>query len=439
MDTIINETTTCSSSNNINNTNDIVTTSTTIIENHDYNLIKPTTTIAKNGDDEYNHHQHHKEDSSKTSITTTTTSSTTTTTTHHNQTTKTNRSTNVGKRWVDKIVQIKDILSKYSNPVDFDLTLDSLDEEFIFSHSTNSDTDKFLNTYSIKDLEEYLVKFDILSQLAKRNYSNTQLIPDFSDPFVHRLKMTDQTTQHLKQSDGLLMDIFVRRKDIYIIEILSKQPHYNENHHDNGDSDSSGSRTPLSPPSNNKEIRDQIDNRYLPQFELIGELYPWDILTPTENVLNLINYPMKATIIEWLCLQDPNKQFSNSRPPLPGQYHPGLGIAKQMDLLLVTLANQQGRDCLLNTPFRFYNAFMYQSREYFFIDPAIQAIFLSLLEDVEVSIKTFGLAPVSWAFEFGCVKEKSTQRKVKWEFHKQIRPISKRMKSYFQSKEYTQA
>ena len=34
--------------------------------------------------------------------------------------------------------------------------------------------------------------------------------------------------------------------------------------------------------------------------------------------------------IEWLLLQDPTKTFSKSKPQLPGQEHPGLGMLREL-------------------------------------------------------------------------------------------------------------
>ncbi|EFA77362.1 hypothetical protein PPL_12574 [Heterostelium album PN500] len=277
----------------------------------------------------------------------------------------------VALKWKDRLDELRSILQKYSNPqLDIQLTIDELDEDDLAPFGT-SDNDRLLNTYSTPELIGYLDSFGIKTILSSRGYCNIKLVPDYSDSFVHRIKITDSSIESARGGDSLLMDIFIRRKDLYLSDFVS--------------SDSPTASTRNGNRSNS----------------------------------------------------DPKKQFSNDRPPLPGQQYPGLGIAKQMDQLLVQAATKSNRDCLLNTPYRFYNAFMYQSREYFFVDPSIQSFFLSLLGDLEPAIEQLGLAPVSWAFEFGCVKERSTGNRVTWEFHKQIRPLSNKLKAYFTSTDYT--
>ncbi|KAF2074716.1 hypothetical protein CYY_003992 [Polysphondylium violaceum] len=336
----------------------------------------------------------------------------------------------LGNRWIEKLEQIKKVLSQYSSSpiaIDFNLNIDSIDDDSFFSNPNESDL--LLNTYTLKELEEYMVRFGIVEELKKRDYKDLEIIPDFSDPFVHRIQITDKKLNHQKNSsDDILMDLFIRRKEIYVSDIISQKSKEQEQ------------VSIESIPNSGSNHNPRIDSRYLPHFIVEGNIYSWKEFKSTEKCTNLINYAIKATVIEWLCLQDVSREFSSIRPPLPGQYFPGLGIAKQTDLLLVYLATKQNRDCILNTPFRFYNAFMYQSREYFFIDPSVQAMFLSLLADLEPYITKFGLSPVSWAFEFGCVKYRDEKENinyvVKWEFHMQIRPISKRMTHYIKSKEY---
>eukprot|EP01133_Synstelium_polycarpum_P007734 gene7734-9064_t len=326
-------------------------------------------------------------------------------------------------KWVERIKEANGILKLYSDPLSLELTLD-IDEEDILSHNT-VDGDRLLNTYSIAELTGYFERFNIRPMLEKRGYSKLKVIPDYSDPWVHRIIVTDESIESAKGADGLLLDIFLRRKDIYISEIL----------HERARSPSTGGSSQAVVGS--ESIRGEI-LRHLPQYDVEGNLYHWHCDDTSDHIMeNYFKFPIKATIIEWFSLHDPKRDFSSERPPLPGQQYPGLGIAKNMDDLIVHCAVKSGRDCLLNTPYRFYNAFMYQTREYFFIDPSVQAYFLSLLSDMEPIIAELGLAPVSWAFEFGCVKEVTTGHRIKWEFHKQIRPLSQRMKSYFKGTDYT--
>lgn len=139
-----------------------------------------------------------------------------------------------------------------------------------------------------------------------------------------------------------------------------------------------------------------------------------------------------------------------------------------------------GRDGLLNFPEYFHNAVLYNETNYFFINPAFQAFFLSLLRDLSGDIQRYGLAAVSWAFGYHLVKDSSapvtgtpiaappslsspsstpetpsllapTQARtqahthehtaeqhgsVAWKPQEQVRPSSRRMWDYFRSTEY---
>ncbi|HEX9901277.1 MAG TPA: hypothetical protein VGB72_00285, partial [Acidobacteriota bacterium] len=49
--------------------------------------------------------------------------------------------------------------------------------------------------------------------------------------------------------------------------------------------------------------------------------------------LGLASREYKVLVFEWLTLQNPLLKFGPSRPPLPGQAHPGLGLGRKvMDL-----------------------------------------------------------------------------------------------------------
>ncbi|EGG14952.1 hypothetical protein DFA_10826 [Cavenderia fasciculata] len=337
-------------------------------------------------------------------------------------------------KWRERLQQLKDILQKYSQPnimIDIPLTIDDLDEDSLYPHNT-VEGDRLLNTYTIAELKEYLNRFKIIPALEAKGYKRIQVVPDFSDSFVHRIKITDESLCLSGDygPNNLLLDCFVRRKDIYLSDIESDI----KNGGSNISSDISDRIQVTSTTSPTTTTPNPTQNSIEQQ-----QYYQWrgqDNDNSLTIISTLINFPIKASVIEWLSLQDPHQTFTNSRPPLPSQRFPGLGIAKQMDDLFVFMASKSSRDCLLNTPYRFYNAFMYQAREYFFIDPKQQSFFLTLLNDLEPAIVKFGLSPVAWAFEFGCVKEIETNLPVKWEFHKQARPISQRMKQYFLSEPY---
>ncbi|MEM1180975.1 MAG: histone deacetylase, partial [Acidobacteriota bacterium] len=96
------------------------------------------------------------------------------------------------------------------------------------------------------------------------------------------------------------------------------------------------------------EIRVRRDRRTLPEFELLS--------------------------LEWLLMQNPREDFSPSRPRMPGQEHPGLGMLGDAFALLILVCERLHMDGLVFTPSGFHIA-AYGSSYVRFVDPEHQAHF----------------------------------------------------------------
>jgi hypothetical protein len=59
-------------------------------------------------------------------------------------------------------------------------------------------------------------------------------------------------------------------------------------------------------------------------------------------------------MVDWLCLQNPTKDFSPERPRLPGQTHPGLGMVRKVVDVLLDVADHFEKEGIVNTP-EFYH------------------------------------------------------------------------------------
>lgn len=79
--------------------------------------------------------------------------------------------------------------------------------------------------------------------------------------------------------------------------------------------------------------------------------------------------PLKVLWIEWLLLQDPTSPFSARRPRLPGQDHPGLGLAAPVLAALVEVARRLGLDGIVQRPAHYHNAVV-AAPVFRFLDPA---------------------------------------------------------------------
>ena len=152
--------------------------------------------------------------------------------------------------------------------------------------------------------------------------------------------------------------------------------------------------------------------------------------------------------IDWLLMQNPFAEFTQDRPRLPGQTHPGLGQAHRVTTLLMDLCAKLGLAGILNFPEHFHNAHLY--REHFhFYDPVSEGIAQALFRD----LSSLPLADLSWAIEQGCVRDGKTGsaplpsnteaergrergERFEWNAGVQILPMHPAMRDYFASAWY---
>jgi hypothetical protein len=86
--------------------------------------------------------------------------------------------------------------------------------------------------------------------------------------------------------------------------------------------------------------------------------------------------------VHWLALRNPRSRFSSDRPQLPGQEVPGLGLSREMTVLLLRMAVRLGLEGLALRPAAYHLAF--SGRESLrFVDPARQGRFEKLMEALQ--------------------------------------------------------
>ncbi len=127
--------------------------------------------------------------------------------------------------------------------------------------------------------------------------------------------------------------------------------------------------------------------------------------------------------VEWLLLQNPDASFSSHKPPLPGQRHPGLGVAVEVQHALVALCERLGLDGVGSFPSHFHSASV-ASEWAFFLDSRAQHQ-LRILQD---RFRDLPLAEASQRME----------REELGDFvgSLQVLPVSQAMKDYFLSSAY---
>ena len=66
--------------------------------------------------------------------------------------------------------------------------------------------------------------------------------------------------------------------------------------------------------------------------------------------------PLTLLGLEWLLLQDPSVAFSLERPKLPGQDHPGLGIAIEVQEILIRVCHRLSLEGIWHRPAHYHVA-----------------------------------------------------------------------------------
>lgn len=141
---------------------------------------------------------------------------------------------------------------------------------------------------------------------------------------------------------------------------------------------------------------------------------------------------LKVVNIEWMTLQNPTAKFTPTRPPLPGQQYPGLGIGDEVLALLIIMGRHLRVDGLLNVPQYYHTALMF-SRRFSFINPRMQATVQTITRDLW---KRHRLATIAWAIHFECLYDEARQKYFVWEPEEQLIPVTSLVRRYFQSEEY---
>jgi hypothetical protein len=140
--------------------------------------------------------------------------------------------------------------------------------------------------------------------------------------------------------------------------------------------------------------------------------------------------PLTMLRVEWLLLQDPTRSFSLTRPKLPGQEHPGLGLSLQLHQLLVQMCKRLRLEGLLHRPAHYHNAVV-AGREYHYLDPEAEGLYRVLRR----LLSSVTLAEATHLVENGRVVS-ATGKPFVWEPGELVMPATERLASYLTSEPY---
>jgi len=136
-------------------------------------------------------------------------------------------------------------------------------------------------------------------------------------------------------------------------------------------------------------------------------------------------------LVKWLRMQNPLAKPSPGRPLLPGQDFPGLGLGREMMVLLQLICARLNLDGVIELPERIHNAAMYFKR-FCFVDPEMQGILTAILRDT----RDRKLAELAWGIELGKLTDQATSKPFRWIAKEQVLPRSGPICRYFNSSEY---
>lgn len=136
--------------------------------------------------------------------------------------------------------------------------------------------------------------------------------------------------------------------------------------------------------------------------------------------------------VEWLLLQNPHAKFTEERPQLPGQKHPGLGIGREVITLLQIMTERLEKDGMLAIPAHYHNGVLYNYSFHFF-SPEKEGE----LKALERDLANLTLTEASWAVEKNLVIDKTTEKKFEWHPEEMIWSRSEKLNNYFSSSYYS--
>jgi hypothetical protein len=155
------------------------------------------------------------------------------------------------------------------------------------------------------------------------------------------------------------------------------------------------------------------------------------IFRPKNRLAEATSYStFKFLFLEWLTLQNPLLEFSEERPPLPGQTYPGLKLGKKVLDIFAYLAWINSSDGILAFPCYFHNALLFM-RVFRFLRPEKRGEVLAIRR----TFRDMPFHKLAWVVHLNCLRYKDG-RVYEWKAEEQIYPMNKSLKHYFDSREY---
>ncbi len=141
-----------------------------------------------------------------------------------------------------------------------------------------------------------------------------------------------------------------------------------------------------------------------------------------------------ALRIEWMLLQNPCATFTERRPRLPGQEHPGLGLGMEVMEVLRVLGWRLRAAAFEINPLYVHNAVLY-ARQFSFVEPRDQAFLVAL---TRLGARR-PLQDLALAVHNGFLRDSATEALVDWPAPTMSSPLVRPLARLYRSPRYAEA
>jgi acetoin utilization deacetylase AcuC-like enzyme len=186
-----------------------------------------------------------------------------------------------------------------------------------------------------------------------------------------------------------------------------------------------------------RTLRVELDAREGPgqTLRILSEDRPNELLVELRADRSRSAVPgMEMISVEWLLLQNPREPFSERRPRLPGQQHPGLGLLRDFMGWLVVVCEAHGLDGVFFVAAHYHVA-MQSRRLVRPLHPADEARLRAIARALEGVPLPEGTAAVAE----GRIVDAETGQPAVWEPVATVLPVSERLRARVSGPEYREA
>jgi acetoin utilization deacetylase AcuC-like enzyme len=186
-----------------------------------------------------------------------------------------------------------------------------------------------------------------------------------------------------------------------------------------------------------RTLRVDLDSREGPghTLRIVSEDRPDELLVELRADRSRSAVPgMEVISVEWLLLQNPRVEFSERRPRLPGQQHPGLGLLRDFMGWLMVVCETHGLDGVHFVAAHYHIAM--QSRR--LVRP-LHAVDEARLRAIAKALEGVPLSAGTSAVEEGLLVDARTGEPLAWEPVATVLPVSKRLLARVSGPDYEAA